>query len=101
MNFIPQIAVLGLAMVAGTPVLAAIDIGGNNEQKTVVKNSPVTAVAVGPAAKAKVRLASNEGEVKVKGNNHQSVDATNSPVTAAAIGPAAQAEVSMSSNNGK
>lgn len=98
MNFTSRLTTAGLALAAATTTHAAIEIGGNNEQVSQLKNSPVTSVSVGPAARAKVRLASNEGSVKVGANNRQTVDATNSPVTAAAIGPAAQAEISISSN---
>lgn len=98
MNFISRLTTVGLALVAASTAHAAIEMGGNNEQATTLKNSPVTSVSLGPAARAKVRLASNEGNVKVGANNRQTVDATNSPVTAAAIGPAAQAEISISSN---
>lgn len=83
-----------------TPVHAAVDIVGNNEQTVKADKSPVSTLAIGPAATAKTAVASNEGKVKIGGNNRQIVDLQKSPVSTLAIGPAAKATTSIGSNSG-
>lgn len=80
--------------------LAAVDIGGNNEQVVTQKSSPTSALAIGPGAKAENSLASNVGSVNVGGNNKQVVDQSNSPTSALAIGPASRAANNIASNIG-
>lgn len=101
MNLIKPFITSCVCIAFAGQALAAVDIGGNNEQVVTQKNSPTSALAIGPGAKAENNLASNVDSVKVGGNNKQVVDQSNSPTSALAIGPASRATNNLASNVGK
>lgn len=95
-------ALASLLAVAGIASQAAmIEINGDVTQTADLKNSPVTGLAIGPAARAHAAVNAVEGSVKLSGSLKQSATLNNSPVTALAIGPAAEATARVNAISGK
>lgn len=87
--------VLTLALLTlTTESFAGVEVAGTITQEATLKNSPVTAVAIGanPTAKAAVNLV--QGDIKAKGII-QRATLENAPVTALAIGMNAKSEATV------
>lgn len=83
---------LGLAFASfAVAAFAGVNINGDAVQEAELKNSPVSALAMGKGAEAEAKANKVKGNVTIKGNLKQKVTAKNSPISALAVGEGAQA----------
>lgn len=93
-------AVFAALLLIGT-AHAAVEVNGDILQSAELKNSPTSALAIGPGARAEAGVNTVEGDVKVKGSVRQTAILNNSPTSALAIGPGAVATANVNKVAGK
>ena len=101
MKSIISASVFAVALAVASLASAKVEIKGNNEQTTTIKNGAVANTAVGMGAKAKMSVNSVEGNVKIGGNNKQTFSLTNGAVANTAVGMGTKAEMNLGTISGK
>jgi hypothetical protein len=80
--------------------LAKVEIAGNNNQTTTIKNSGIANSAVGVGSESVMNVNSVEGNVKIGGNNKQSLSVENSGLVNSSVGAMSKAKLNVGSVSG-
>ncbi|MBB5407450.1 MULTISPECIES: hypothetical protein [unclassified Paraburkholderia] len=81
--------------------IAKVEIAGNNNQSTTIKNSGIANSAVGVGSESVLNANSVEGNVKIGGNNKQTLSIENSGLANSSVGAMSKAKLNIGSVSGK